>query len=105
MSDGVAVMYAGEIVEIADVYSLFENPLHRYTRSLLNSVPQVDSQKSKLHVIQGIVPSLQYLRRKGCRFSHRKPWIEESITEESAVLHVVDVGHFVCCYSHHDCYF
>src|SRR5690625_377433 len=39
MADRVAVMYAGEIVEIADVYSLFENPLHPYTRSLLNSVP------------------------------------------------------------------
>src|SRR5699024_1092379 len=38
MADRVAVMYAGEIVEIADVYSLFENPLHPYTRSLLNSV-------------------------------------------------------------------
>ena len=39
MADRVAVMYAGQIVEIADVYTLFENPLHPYTRSLLNSVP------------------------------------------------------------------
>ena len=39
MADRVAVMYAGQIVEIADVNTLFENPLHPYTRSLLNSVP------------------------------------------------------------------
>lgn len=105
MADRVAVMYAGEIVEIADVYSLFENPLHPYTRSLLNSVPQEDSQKSKLHVIQGIVPSLQYLPRKGCRFSHRTPWVDESIHEESPVLHEVHAGHFVRCTCHRHFHF
>lgn len=100
MADRVAVMYAGEIVEIADVYSLFENPLHPYTRSLLNSVPQVDSQKSKLHVIQGIVPSLQYLPREGCRFSHRTPWVDEAIHEKDPILHEVELGHFVRCTCH-----
>lgn len=102
MADRVAVMYAGEIVEIADVYSLFENPMHPYTRSLLNSVPQKDAQKTKLHVIQGIVPSLQFLPRKGCRFSHRTPWIDESMHEENPVLHEVNEGHYVrcTCYRH-----
>ncbi len=100
MADRVAVMYAGEIVEIADVYSLFENPRHPYTRSLLNSVPQADTQKSKLHVIQGIVPSLQYLPREGCRFSHRTPWVDEAIHEENPILHEVELGHFVRCTCH-----
>src|SRR5690625_760568 len=105
MADRVAVMYAGQIVEITDVYTLFNEPLHPYTRSLLNSVPQEDSQKSKLHVIQGIVPSLQYLPRKGCRFSHRTPWIDESIHEESPVLHEVHAGHFVRCTCHRHFHF
>ncbi|HLQ83767.1 MAG TPA: ABC transporter ATP-binding protein [Pseudogracilibacillus sp.] len=105
MADRVAVMYAGEIVEIADVYSLFENPLHPYTRSLLNSVPQEGAQKSKLHVIQGIVPSLQFLPRKGCRFSHRTPWIDESAHEENPVLHEVEEGHFVRCTCYREFYF
>ena len=77
MADRVAVMYAGQIVEIADVYTLFENPLHPYTRSLLNSVPHASEVQSELHVIEGIVPSLQKLEREGCRFSPRIPWIDQ----------------------------
>src|SRR5699024_4069464 len=48
MADRVAVIYAGQIVEIADVHTLFENPLHPYTRSLLNSVPT--EGQDRLHV-------------------------------------------------------
>lgn len=100
MADRIAVMYAGQIVEIADVYTLFEKPLHPYTRSLLNSVP-ADGQ-DKLHVIQGIVPSLQHLPRQGCRFRERIPWLDASTHEEHPQLHEVSPGHFVrcTCYKH-----
>ncbi|RDW16933.1 dipeptide/oligopeptide/nickel ABC transporter ATP-binding protein [Oceanobacillus arenosus] len=100
MADRVAVMYAGQIVEIADVHTLFENPLHPYTRSLLNSVPA--EGQDKLHVIQGVVPSLQKLPRNGCRFAARIPWVDESAHEENPELHEVEPGHFVrcTCYSH-----
>ena len=54
MADRVAVMYAGQIVEIADVYTLFENPLHPYTRSLLNSVPNASEAQSKLMSFKGL---------------------------------------------------
>lgn len=97
IADRVAVMYAGQIVEIADVYSLFENPLHPYTRSLLNSIPTNVDPKEKLHVIQGIVPSLQHLPRVGCRFKDRIPWIPEEDHEENPTLHEVEEGHFVRC--------
>ena len=97
MADQVAVMYAGQIVEIADVYTLFENPLHPYTRSLLNSVPNSNEEQAELHVIEGIVPSLQKLVRNGCRFSPRIPWVDESAHEENPVLHEVTPGHFVRC--------
>ncbi|WP_455035788.1 ABC transporter ATP-binding protein [Leptotrichia massiliensis] len=97
MADRVAVMYAGEIVEIANVNDLFNNPKHPYTRSLLNSIPQLDTETEKLHVIQGIVPSLTKLERTGCRFSQRIPWIKESDHEKNPTLHEVEKEHFVRC--------
>ncbi|MGP4064410.1 ABC transporter ATP-binding protein [Oceanobacillus sp. M65] len=105
MADRVAVMYAGQIVEIAEVGALFDNPLHPYTRSLLNSMPSEDEAQDKLHVIQGIVPSLQNLPRQGCRFAARIPWVDESAHEENPELHEVTPGHFVRCTCHNHFYF
>lgn len=104
MADRVAVMYAGEIVEVADVHTLFKNPRHPYTRSLLNSVPS-DNHQDKLHVIQGIVPSLKNLPRQGCRFAARMPWIDDSHHDENPVLHEVSAGHHVRCSCHEHFYF
>lgn len=101
-ADRVVVMYAGQIVEIAEVKELFNNPLHPYTRSLLNSVPQDDSVGKELHVIQGMVPSLKNMPRKGCRFAPRIPWIPEEAHEEDPVLHEVSPGHFVRCTCYKD---
>ena len=102
MADRVAVMYAGEIVELTDVYSLFKRPLHPYTRSLLSSIPSTTEKKEKLEVIQGIVPSLQHIPREGCRFKYRIPWISEEAHEASPQLREVHPGHFVrcTCYKH-----
>jgi len=100
MADRVAVMYAGQIVELASVDDLFKNPQHPYTRSLLASIPSVDGEESRLHVIQGIVPPLQHMPREGCRFSHRTPWVPDSIHEEEPVYHEVTPNHFVLCTCH-----
>lgn len=97
MADRVAVMYAGQIVEIADIYTLTSNAKHPYTRSLLNSIPTMKEAKSRLHVIQGIVPSLKNLPRMGCRFSARTPWIAESEHEDNPQLHEIAPGHYVRC--------
>ncbi len=97
MADRVAVMYAGEVVEIADVRELFANPLHPYTRSLLNSIPSNMKAKEKLHVIDGIVPSIQNLERTGCRFAPRIAWISEEEHEANPQLHEVQPNHFVRC--------
>ena len=97
MADRVAVMYAGEIVEIADVFTLFKNPLHPYTRSLLNSIPSTTSAWERLHVIKGIVPSLQKLPREGCRFKQRIDWINTHEHEENPILREVQPNHFVRC--------
>ncbi len=106
MADRVAVMYAGQIVELALSEELFSNPLHPYTRSLLNSIPQMNSEDGKdLHVIEGMVPSLKNLPRKGCRFASRIPYISESSHEKNPVLHEVKPGHFVRCTCWKDFYF
>ena len=73
MADRVAVMYAGQIIEEAPVDELFANPRHPYTSSLLNSIPQMNSENEKLQVIQGMVPSLMKLPRVGCRFAASYP--------------------------------
>lgn len=106
MADRVAVMYAGEIVELANSKELFTNPMHPYTRSLLNSIPQADSDGDEmLHVIKGMVPSLANLPRTGCRFSPRIPHIPESAHEENPTMHEVKEGHFVRCTCYKDFYF
>jgi peptide/nickel transport system ATP-binding protein len=97
MADRVAVMYAGEIVEMAEVRELFANPLHPYTRSLLNSIPANMEAKKKLHVIEGIVPSIQNLVRTGCRFAPRIAWVPKREHEARAQLHEVKPNHFVRC--------
>lgn len=104
-ADRVAVMYAGQLVEIAPVEELFNNPLHPYTRSLLNSVPQDDAVGEDLHVIQGMVPSLKNMPKTGCRFSSRIPWIPAEDHEEDPVLHEVSEGHFVRCTCYKTFYF
>ncbi|MDQ0298367.1 peptide/nickel transport system ATP-binding protein [Salibacterium salarium] len=105
IADRVAVMYAGELVEIADVKTLFKTPQHPYTRSLLNSVPSVSDLQSQLHVIQGKVPPIQHLPRKGCRFKERIPWIRDEAHESHPELHEVARNHYVRCTCYKDFYF
>lgn len=98
VADRVAVMYAGQIIEEAPVDELFNHPKHPYTRSLFHSIPQMNAKVGeKLNVIEGIVPSLVHLPRKGCRFSSRISWIPESAHEENPTLHKVASDHYVRC--------
>jgi len=70
MAERVAVMYAGRIVEQADVKNLFANPRHPYTQGLMGSIPVLGRVKDRLEVIPGIVPNLVDLPA-GCRFAPR----------------------------------
>jgi peptide/nickel transport system ATP-binding protein len=72
IADRVAVMYAGEIVEIAPVDALFARPTHPYTELLLRSIPRVDQDAPRLSTIPGQVPSISAMPR-GCRFAPRCP--------------------------------
>ena len=99
MADRVAVLYAGEVVEIGTAEQIFKNPQHPYTRSLLRSIPQIDDEEvgEELYVIQGMVPSLKTLDRQGCRFADRIPWVKDEHHEHNPTLHEVEEGHHVRC--------
>lgn len=105
MADRVAVMYAGQIVEVAAVDTILSNPLHPYTRSLLNSIPSNFSNKGRLHVIDGVVPSIQNLKRTGCRFAPRIEWVGEEEHQENPVLEEVEPNHWVRCSCYRNFYF
>ncbi len=85
VAEKVAVMYAGQIVEEADVEAIFDDPLHPYTRSLLQSIPVLGERFEKegrveLNEIKGIVPSLYELPR-GCNFYPRCPEAQPKCNE------------------------
>lgn len=70
-ADRVVVMYCGQVVESADVNSLFEKPMHPYTLGLLNSIPKLEDETSKrLYMIKGMVPNPLHMPA-GCPFSNR----------------------------------
>jgi oligopeptide/dipeptide ABC transporter ATP-binding protein len=70
MADSVVVMYAGQVVEQGDVFTIFENPKHPYTEGLLKSMPSAEKRVGKLYAIEGVVPNPLNLP-SGCRFAAR----------------------------------
>lgn len=94
----VVVMYLGQIIEEAEVGSLFSEPLHPYTKGLLKSVPRLDGDRSKsMHVIEGMVPSLNNIP-KGCRFSPRCSYSTSLCEEKPPELKEIEDGHKVRCW-------
>jgi oligopeptide/dipeptide ABC transporter ATP-binding protein len=92
------VMYGGKIVEKAAVRQVFEEPLHPYTKGLLNSIPKLGQKRLRLEAIQGNVPSLNALP-KGCRFHPRCPLVSDICTRELPSLKEVRPGHHVACWN------
>ena len=105
MADRVAVMYAGQIVEQAEVNTLFEKPLHPYTQGLLGSIPVLGVVKDKLDVIPGSVPNLVNLP-PGCRFAPRcRARVEHNLgvcIEQLPDLQPAGSGHIVRCWLYHN---
>jgi len=97
MAERVIVMYAGKIVEEADVFSLFKNPLHPYTEGLLSSIPKLDAPKGRLHVIEGVVPNPLNMPQ-GCRFNPRCPHAMDKCREEEPPLVDVGDGRYSACW-------
>ena len=98
ISDQIAVMYLGQIVETASSKELFARPLHPYTQALLSAVPipSIDYQQERI-VLEGDVPS-PINPGKGCRFAGRCRYCQEKCRQEAPVLKDQGNGHMAACH-------
>ncbi|RCX18692.1 oligopeptide/dipeptide ABC transporter ATP-binding protein [Fontibacillus phaseoli] len=99
MCHRVVVMYAGKVVEEGAVCDIFKNPLHPYTQGLIQSVPRMNEQRSRLFSIPGNVPVL-YADMKGCRFADRCPSAMSLCLERLPELREYGAAHSCRCWIH-----
>jgi peptide/nickel transport system ATP-binding protein len=98
ISDRVAVMYLGRIVELADAGTLYRAPRHPYTVSLLSAIPVPDPEHDRTHVVlKGDVPSAAHVP-PGCRFHPRCPIARELCAREDPPLRLVAPEHVSACH-------
>jgi len=97
MADQVLVMYAGQIVESAEVADIFADPQHPYTIGLLGSIPRLDVERERLATIEGTVPGANN-QPKGCRFAPRCPFADGRCREASPPLRDISPTHRVACW-------
>lgn len=96
MADQVALMYAGQIVEVASAADFFIRPSHPYAKLLLQALPGEDLRGRQLAAIQGTVPPLTQAF-KGCRFAPRCPYETEACTDKAVVMSPLSDTHHVRC--------
>ena len=98
ISDRVAVMYLGQIVELADCKEIFKEPLHPYSQALLSAVPvpRIDLKREKI-ILEGEVPS-PINPKPGCRFTSRCRYCQDICKTETPVLREIYPGRFVACH-------
>ena len=99
-ADTVVVMYAGRVVERADVFKIFDNPIHPYTQGLIASIPSVDENtpgRTMLKAIPGIVPNLLDLPA-GCHFRDRCRYASDRCARQTPQLYPVEENHFAACF-------
>ncbi len=104
ISDRIAVMYLGKIVEIADALDLFDNPLHPYTKALLSAIPSYYLKKAQYitkerKLLQGEVPS-PINPPSGCRFHPRCPYKMDICEREEPRLIEVEEDHYIACHQY-----
>ena len=102
ISDRIAVMYLGKIVELADRDELYENPMHPYTQALLSAVPipdpKIETQRKRI-ILEGDVPSPAN-PPKGCNFSTRCPRVMDICRQQDPVFKEYKPDHFTACFLH-----
>lgn len=96
--DQVAVMYMGNIVEKASTMTLFDEPLHPYTKALLSAIPKTHPKMEKQRILlKGEMPS-PVNPPSGCKFHNRCPYAKEICEKEVPLLEEARQGHFVACH-------
>lgn len=102
ISDRIAVMYLGKIVEFSDWKTLYENPLHPYTKALMAAIPipdpEIENQRPR-QIITGEIPSAAVIP-SGCSFHPRCPYAKEICKEREPERVVYEDGHSVCCHQY-----
>lgn len=101
MADQVALMYAGQIVEVASAADFFVRPSHPYAKLLLQALPGEDLRGRQLAAIQGTVPPLTQAF-KGCRFAPRCPYRADACVEKTVGMTALTEAHHVRCVRLHD---
>ena len=103
ISDRIAVMYLGRIVEIAESDELYRNPLHPYTQALLAAIPIPDPRKARIGSgrLIGIEPPNPLDLPGGCRFHNRCPEATGLCRDQEPELEEVADGHFLACHLVH----
>jgi len=97
VADRITVLYAGRVCESASTRTIFQNPLHPYTRALLEAVPSLALKRDKLKVIPGAIPNLIELP-SGCRFNPRCEFAKKGVcTMEMPDLEEIEPEHYVAC--------
>lgn len=96
ISDRIAIMYAGKFIELGNKKDIFTNPLHPYTKYLINSLPKIGDKSLKVS-IPGVPPSLSNLPL-GCRFQDRCPEVQDICRMREPELEEIGKGHKVACF-------
>jgi oligopeptide/dipeptide ABC transporter ATP-binding protein len=98
ISDRVAVMYVGKIVELGETETLFRQPRHPYTEALLSAVPRADPEVKKERIILAGEVADPADPPSGCAFHPRCPYQIERCASEEPILQEAEPGHFVSCH-------
>lgn len=93
----INVMYCGKIVEMGDVEDIIKNPMHPYTKGLLNSIPKIREKKERLDYIPGMVPNMFELP-KGCYFAPRCKYCKDICMIESPEMKRIQDNHYAACH-------
>lgn len=96
-ADRIGVMYAGNLVEMGEVFEVFENPLHPYTKLLMQALPTISKKEGRLVTIPGMVPNL-INPPEGCRFANRCPQKKDICTKIKPDFKEYSRDHYCACH-------